>query len=163
MDYKIVKLSNFSGNKTTIYSIYDNAEQETLFDKFIKENLSHTSELKSIISRLTTISNKSGAQEHFFKQNEGALSDGVEALYDVPDSNIRLYCIRYGTSLVILGGGGIKPKNIRALQENDKLKSENYLLRDIAKIINKRICDKDIEFDSDYMNFEGDLEFSINE
>lgn len=163
MNCKIVKLLNFSGTKTTVYSVFIDDEQKTLFDKFIQENLIHKNELKSVISRLKTISTKTGAQEHFFKQKEGSFGDGIEALYDLPSSNLRLYCIRYGTSLIILGGGGIKPKNIRALQENDKLKYENYLLRKIAKIVNQRIKDRDIKFANDYMNFEGELEFTINE
>ena len=56
--------------------------------------------------------------------------------------NFRLYCIRYGTSIIILGGGGYKPDTIKALQENEKLTKENYLLRQIAKEINQRIEEK---------------------
>ncbi|MBK6979124.1 MAG: hypothetical protein IPH28_20170 [Cytophagaceae bacterium] len=61
------------------------------------------------------------------------MGDGVCALYDDPDRNLRLYCIRYGKQIVVLGGGGHKPKTIRALQEDEKLKQENYLIRNISK------------------------------
>ena len=60
-------------------------------------------------------------------------------------------------------GGGLKAKTIRTFQEDEKLKAENYLLREIAQIINQRIKDKSIRFIDDYMNFEGDLEFTIND
>ncbi len=36
-------------------------------------------------------------------------------------SNLRLYCIRLGSAVVILGGGGHKPKTIRTLQDDTKL------------------------------------------
>ena len=53
--------------------------------------------------------------------DEGIPGDGVCALFDLPNSNLRLYCIRYGNSIIILGGGGQKPKTISAFQENEKL------------------------------------------
>jgi hypothetical protein len=62
-----------------------------------------------------------------------------------------------------LGGGGHKPKPIHALQDVEKLKKENYLLREIAAEINQRIKDREIEFINNYKDFEGNLEFYENE
>ena len=56
-----------------------------------------------------------------------------------------------------MGGGG--PKNVRALQEDEKLKKENYLLRDISSRITERIREGRIQFSEDYLDFTGDLEF----
>jgi hypothetical protein len=160
MSYKIVDLSQFSGNKTSIYSIYINDEQQTLFERFVKENISlFKSETIDIVKRLKTINNKTGAKEHFFKLDEGTPGDGICALYDTPNSNLRLYCIRYGSSILILGGGGNKPKNIRALQDDEKLKDENYLLRIISKQITERITNKEIYFSNDGTELLGNLEF----
>lgn len=103
--------------------------------------------------------NKTGAREHFFKINEGNLGDGVCALYDNPDKNLRLYCIRYGTLIVIIGGGG--PKNVDKLQQDEKLKSENYLLRDLYSLITHRIKTKEIKYTKNLMDFTGNLEFNI--
>ena len=160
MNYKIVQLQQFSGIKAGIYSIYINDEQQTLFDRFVKENYSlFKSEIDDIIKSLRTINNKTGAREQYFKINEGKPGDGVCALYDKPGSNLRLYCIKFGSSLLILGGGGHKPKNIRTLQRIDKLKDENYLLRDISKQVTERIIEKDIQFSEDGTEIFGNLEF----
>ncbi|MBI9036301.1 MAG: hypothetical protein JEZ03_17710 [Bacteroidales bacterium] len=118
---------------------------------------SFKSELKDILTRLNTIGKITGAREHFFKLKEGSPGDGICALYDKPGSKLRLYCIRYGTSLIVLGGGGPKSKNIRALQEDKKLNRENQILKEISQLINNKTQMKEIRFSSDYMEFEGDL------
>ena len=161
MNYKIVQLQQFSGIKAGIYSIYINDEQQTLFERFVKENYSlFKSEIDDIVKSLITINNKTGAREQYFKLDEGIPGDGICALYDNPGSNLRLYCIKFGSSLLILGGGGHKPKNIRALQRIDKLKDENYLLRDISKQVTERIIEKDIQFSEDGTEIFGNLEFN---
>jgi len=129
MKCKIIKLDQLSGNKTSVYSVYIDDAKKTLFERFLEENLiSFKSELIDIVKRLKTIGNKTGAREIYFKLNEGIPGDGVCALYDEAESRLRLYCIRYGSSMIIIGGGGEKPKDIRAFQDNDKLKNENYIL-----------------------------------
>lgn len=164
MNFEIIKLNQFSGNHAGIYSIYLEDEQQTLFERFIKENFnSFKSEIKDIMKRLKSINYMTGAREQFFKQNEGNPGDGVCALFDEPHSNLRLYCIRYGNSLVILGGGGHKSKRISAFQENEKLKDENYLLREISKRITERIKTREIEFSDDGTEIFGNLEFIDDE
>ena len=121
---------------------------------------SFKSETKNIIERLISIGHKTGARSQFFKEWEGKPGDGVCALYDKPDSNLRLYCICYGTQLIIIGSGGHKPKTIRALQEDTKLTEENALIKQISQQITRRIKDKEIRFTPDYLDFTGDLEFN---
>lgn len=58
-----------------------------------------------MVQRLKIIGTKTGAREQFFKLHEGNPGDGVCALFDLPDKNLRLYCIRYNTQIIILGGG----------------------------------------------------------
>jgi hypothetical protein len=158
MKYRLVKNSNLSGNKASVYSVILNDEQETIFDKFIEENIvSFEKEVKNIIARLKTIGNSTGVRDSFLKPNEGKLGDGVCALYDDPNKKLRLYCIKYGTQLIIVGGGG--EKNVRALQDNKKLKQENYFLRALSSQITERIRDKEIEYTNNYLDFEGDLNF----
>lgn len=161
MNFKIVQLSQFSSYHAGIYSIFLENEQQTLFDRFIKENFnSFKSEIIDINSRIITINKKTGARDQYFKLYEGSLGDGICALYDKPKSNLRLYCIKYGNTLVIIGGGGQKPKNIKALQEENKLKDENYLLRKISKQITERIKSKEIQFSDDGTEIFGNLEFN---
>lgn len=165
MKCKIIKIQKLSGSKTSIYTVILGDEQETLFDKFLRENSTEfKEEVKDIVSRLRSIAINHGAREQYFKHREGALGDGVCALYDDLDSNLRLYCIRYGQELVVLGGGGFKSKSIRALQEDPKLKKENYFLRGLSnKRITERIKDRDIRFTHNDLDFEGDLEFNDEE
>ncbi len=161
MKYKLVKLNKLSGDKSSVYTVYLEEEGKTLFDFFLEENkISFKSELKDIVSRLSIIGHKTGAKENFFKLNEGNPSDGVCALYDRPDSNLRLYCIRYGTLIVIVGGGGYKPKTIREFQQDEKLTEENYFLRELSKAIKTKMDDDELVFSSDFMDFEGDLTFN---
>jgi hypothetical protein len=61
---------------------------------------------------------------------------------------------------VVLGGGGHKPKTIRAFQESDKLKQENYLLRKISKEITTLLKEHEMEISADGLNFEGLLEYN---
>lgn len=156
MKYKLKKIPHLSGNKATIYSVVIDDNDKSLYELFLAENFSsHISEIIYINKRLETIGKKTGAREGFFKMFEGKYGDCVCALYDEPDHNLRLYCIRYGTQLVIVGGGG--EKNVRALQNDTKLKQENYLLRDLSKLIAKKLNDG-ISFSIDGLEFEGNLE-----
>lgn len=161
MKFKIVKLNHFSGKKAGVYTIVLNDEEETLLNKFVRENdTSFKSETKDIIKRLYSIGHTTGARSQFFKEWEGKPGDGVCALYDNPNSNLRLYCICYGTQIIIAGSGGHKPKTIRALQEDAKLTKENTLIKEISQQITQRIKDRDIRFTADYMDFTGDLSFN---
>lgn len=161
MKFKIVKLKQFSGNSAGVYSVVLHDDEETLLNKFVRENeILFKSETKDILKRLYSIGHTTGARNHFFKEWEGKPGDGVCALYDNPDSNLRLYCICYGTQLIIVGSGGYKPKTIRALQEDAKLNEENSLIKEISQHITQRIKDKEIRFSPDYMQFTGDLSFN---
>lgn len=160
MKFEVVKLNQFNGNKFGVYSVFVDNEQETLFERFIAGNKnSFKSEIKNILKRIKTINSITGARESYFKLDEGKPGDGICALFDMPDSNLRLYCIRYGNSLIILGGGGEKQKSVKAFQEVKKLKDENYLLREISARITKLIKEKEITFSDDGTEISGELEF----
>ncbi|MBK8502535.1 MAG: hypothetical protein IPL46_10145 [Saprospiraceae bacterium] len=158
MNYEIVRLDDLSGDEASVYSILEEGEELTLLEKFIQENVDdYKQEIDDIIVRLENIGHKYGARQQWFKLNEGNPGDHVCALYDTPDRRLRLYCIRYGSLLLVIGGGG--PKQVRALQEDDKLMHENYSLREIANQIFERMRDGDITFSTDYQELEGDLKF----
>ena len=160
MKLSLKKLHRISGNGASIYVVQFEGETETSLDKFITENsASFKSETKDIVRRLKSIGLKTGARPQFFKENEGAPGDGVCALYDDPDSHLRLYCIRYGTQIIVVGGGGHKPKTKRTLQEDEKLTEENYFLRWLSSQITQRIKDKEIRYTKDHFDFDGNLEF----
>lgn len=160
MQFELIKIEDLSGKKASCYTVILSGENESLFERFLSENsVTFKSEILDILARLRTIANHTGAREGFFKSNEGKPGDGICALYDQPGSNLRLYCIRFGQELIILGGGGPKSKAIRALQESEKLKTENYQLREIAQYIITALKEKDIRFSDDFLDFEGQLKF----
>lgn len=164
MNYEIIPLDEFSGTKATVYSILPEGSKSTLFDDFVANN--HTafkSEIEDIVNTLEIIGYKKGAQENLFKLYEGKLADGVVALYDEPDRNLRLYAIRYGATILIVGSGGFKSKNIKALQEDPILKKEQKILTTISKQITKRIVEKEIWFSTDEKELLGNLIFSDND
>jgi len=104
-----------------------------------------------------------GAREQFFKLHEGKPGDLVCAIYDVPDSKLRLYCIRYGMDLVVLGGGGEKPKDIRAYQEDENLNQQAEIIKTISDAIYEKQRDGDIRFTNLGKDFEGELKFGYDE
>lgn len=165
MKCRLVKLDNLSGEMASVYSLYLFDEKTTLLERFILENKkNHIEEVTEILNKLKVIGTNTGAREQFFKLNEGELGDGVCALYDKNNSKLRLYCVRFGSALIVIGGGGFKSKKIRALQENKKLTSENYILRSFVKELKTKMSDKDIKINlnNDPEEFEGDLNFTIN-
>lgn len=164
MKCKLVKIGRLSGNKASVYSVIMEGNSVTLFDQFVLENkTTFKSEIKDIALRLQTIGQKTGARETFFKLNEGKPGDGVCALYDHPNSNLRLYCIRYGNDIIILGSGGHKPKSGRAFQEVEKLEKENYLLRKLSELITERLKDDELRFSDDDLSLEGNMIFDEDE
>lgn len=164
MKFWLVKLSEFSGKKASVLTIRRDGCNDTIFEEFIRANLPlFKSETLDILSRLRTIGIKTGARSSFFKEHEGKLGDGVCALYDTPGSKLRLYCIRNGTQVLILGGGGHKPKSIRALQEDPKLKEENHLLRKVSEQLTQMLIDGDIWYVNDHMDLEGEMTIEIEE
>lgn len=147
--FELVELDEFSGGGASLYSIAFGGSDETLYDLFLAEyNELFPEEVNDIVDRLYAIA-RLGARPNFFKENEGSLGagDGVVALFDLPGKQLRLYCIRFGSVALIVGGGGPKPKTIRALQEDHKLTQENYQLRALSGRINRAITEGDVWWD----------------
>ena len=67
-----------------------------------------------------------------------------------------------GSAVIILGGGGHKPKTIRALQEDAKLTQENYLLRFISKELSLKMKEGEVFWINDY-ELGGNLTFETDE
>lgn len=149
---------------SSIYTVYDESTKRTLLDDFISKHKNlFKSEIMDIVSRLEIMGHDTGAREQYFKLAEGAGGDLVCALYDRPEKSLRLYCIRYGSVLLIVGDGAEKPKSIRALQESAELRKANYFLKDLSILIKERTDNKEIKFSNEGMDLIGNLEFNTNE
>lgn len=157
MKFEIVELTGLSGPKASIYSLIVDDDKATLFDHFIEQNdYQFSKEIDSLFETLQKIGKRYGAARHFFKENEGKFGDLVCALYDQPNSNLRLYCIRLGNAVIILGGGGYKPKSIRTLQQEPSLTQANYLLRKFSKLLHEKMRQGEIYWEND-MELAGNL------
>jgi hypothetical protein len=161
MKFELKEIERLSGRRCKIYTVLIDGEEKTLFGQFLEENEGNfPQELDAIFRDLIDIGRRHGARDHYFRpKKEGKLGDGVEALFDVPNAHLRVYAIKYGNILLILGGGGYKSKDIRAFQEDSKLTKENYLMRQISNILYKAIKDKDLRWNKQGDNFEGPLYF----
>ena len=164
VNYEIVELEPYSGNEAKIYSIIRDGESNTLFDKFVDEYKDEFKpEVKDIIKRLYQIGHTTGARSSFFKLHEGKYGDCVCALFDIPEKNLRLYCIRFGMVAVILGGGGEKAEGVIAWQDDEKLSEEASQMIGIAEDIFKRLDNKDIYWSKDGTELEGNLKIENDE
>lgn len=159
MNYEIVELDELTGNAATIYSVILEGSEETLFDRFVLENQeTYADEIRFIVNRIEQMGKNVGARHNFFKHDEGKPGDGVCALFDDPEKNLRLYCIRYGSVAIILGGGGLKPENIQAWQEDAKLSEEANCMIKISKDISERLKkDGDLSWSEDGKTLTGNL------
>ncbi len=138
MNFEIIKLRRFSGTQCSVYSVLLTEEGKTLYSKFVDENRKlFSKELEEIVTVINAIAHKTGAKAEYFRLNEGLPGDGVCALYDLQNSNLRLYCIRYGKNLIIIGGG--KRKNVRSWQDDPDLAAQVKLMMKISKVITERI------------------------
>lgn len=147
-----------------IYSVMMQGEETTLFEQFIRDNLlTKRDEIRFILNRLQEIGHTTGARDIYFKHYEGKPGDGVCALYDEPERDLRLFCIRYGSVAIILGSGGPKAEGIAAWQEDEKLNLEASRMIAISKTIMARIRDMELGWSDDGRQLTGNLNFSDNE
>lgn len=164
MNYEIVELQPFSGSEAKVYSLIPMGEDETLFEMFVDEyKVEFKNEIKYIIQTIYQIGHITGARSSFFKQHEGKYGDFVCALFDVPEKNLRVYCIRFGMVAVILGGGGEKAEGVRAWQDDEKLSKEANLMIEYAKDILQRMDEGDLYWSKDRTELQGNLKNYDNE
>ncbi len=162
MNYEIVTLEEFSGCRASIFSILPEDTELTLFDNFVEEfSVEFKDEIVSIADLLQDMGNKYGIRENFVKLNEGKPDDGIIALYDNPDKHLRLYGIRFGSGILILGSGG--EKKTRTWQQDQKLTNAMEALMQISSKITKRIQNKEITFSADGTYIQGKLNFYNND
>ena len=114
---RIVEIPELSGQACKIYSIAYDDDEDTLFDCFLDSlDENFAVEVDDIWYTLEFMGREGGARIQFFREDEGRPGDGIVALLKRKKFTLRLYCIRYGSSTLVLGNGGHKPPSIRALR-----------------------------------------------
>jgi len=147
VSYEIVELPH-SGKHAKIYTIYSDKINNTLYHQFIQNNIgNYRDEVRDIVNTLEKMGKQKGVAQHLIKDNEGSPGEGIVALFDNPDRDLRLYGIRFGSGIIILGDGGVK--NVRAWQDAPLLKAKVNELQKISKLINIKISEGDIKLSDD--------------
>lgn len=160
MRSKLKLLETYSGEMASIYTLMMDGPNGTITSKleqfYEKYKDKYLTETMDIARRLISMGNTTGCTENFFKLDEGLdPNDLVCALYDVPDINLRLYCIRISEQITILGDGG--PKNTRTWQEDKNLEKEVHEMMNLSKIIRAKLKNGDIRISADGKRLEGNL------
>lgn len=164
LEFDLVEVEGYSGPKLRVWTVVLDNESQSLFDAFLAQNHKEFKvEIEDMLSKLETMGLETGLKLQWVKIHEGAQGDGICALFDYPDKQLRLYFIRLGDAsddhTIILGGGGPKPKNVTALQDDEKLRHENYLLRDIAKILYQAMDNDELSITSNDCYSQNDYHF----
>ena len=141
MQFEIVQMEDLSGDAAKIYSVILEGEESSLLEQFVLDNLDYKREIQEMIKRLSLMGQKYGCKPHYFKEGEGSPGDGMVALRY---KQMRLYCLRFDNTCIFVGGGGYKPPDIAAYQENDALNSVAQQMRLICASINNAIIEKDL-------------------
>jgi hypothetical protein len=153
-DIEIVLVDQGDGG--TLYSLLFAGEKETELEKFLHSELLHKENgFMEIAQRLYNMTDSSGFREQFFEMNEGLRTDSVAAL---KKGRIRLYCLRWSSTLVIVGTGGIK--TAQTYQKDIALGNIVPELQEIDKLILKRQRSGEIEIDHDTGEMSGNLTFT---
>lgn len=149
MGFRIVEIKELSGPACKIYSIaFDGSGGDTLFDEFLdRMEDEYPIEVEEIWEKLEFMGREGGARLQFFRENEGTPGDGVVALLKESGFTLRLYAIKYGTILLILGSGGYK--DVEAWQDDDVLKKHAKEMIKISGMITQRVKEHDITISTD--------------
>ncbi len=147
------------GDGGTLYSLQFAGEKETELEKFLhSELLLKENGFLEIAQRLSNMTVSLGFKEHFFEVNEGLRTDSVAAL---KKGRLRLYCLRWSSTLVIVGTGGIK--TAQTYQKDIALRNIVPELQEIDKLIVKRQRSREIKIDHDTGKMSGNLIFTSGE
>ena len=164
MKISLVELEELTGDRLKVYSVIVGVEELTIYDRFLEENIDeYNEEVEDIINRIETMANYTGLRDDFVKPGEGNLGDGIHAVYDKPESNLRLYFIRFGNIAIVLGGGGPKAKTIRRFQDDPKLTKENYFLRKVSAVLSEAMQDGSLFITDEGLESNTDFIYTIDE
>ncbi|MGP8215314.1 MAG: hypothetical protein ACLQQ4_07105 [Bacteroidia bacterium] len=150
----IEKIEGEEYSETVLYSIRFSDEEDSEYTKFYKKfenNKLVQWDFDVIDQRITKIT-KEGAGDEHFREEGGA----VKAL-PFETSKLRLYCYRLTEKILIIGNGGLKPKN----PDKDKNKlidfPELLLYAETLRVVGK-ILQKDIDSGLVAINRKNELE-----
>lgn len=143
----------------SVYTVVLTGDTTSMLDEFLEIYATdYPEEVNNILMRLHSIGHKVGARRQYFKENEGRYDDMVCALYDEPEKQLRLYCIRIGSDFIIIGGGG--PKQTRTWQEDTNLNFHVNAMMEVSEGLTERLRNHDVVWINAGMDLDGNLDFN---
>lgn len=133
LGFKLVRIK--VGKKAKIYSIQYDGEENHEFHKFVTnpEVCSHP-DFQALRKKIKELYDKRGLLQQYFRSEDEKCLHSEICRIDYGVGYLRIYCIRWSDKMLILGGGGIKPDDIRFWQESTELSAE---VRKIADAFNR--------------------------
>jgi len=117
VNFKFEIISVYDGRKAKIYTIHYKNEEKSEFRKFL-DDFSGNTDIDKIVRRLQNISVLYGVRDDWFRQESKEPQIGRILL---PFGLLRLFCICFGTDVIILGYGGEKDPEKPKLIDNPNL------------------------------------------
>lgn len=131
------------GPKGNLYSVRIDGESKSEFQKFVENpEIQREPKFEHLIRQMNGMLDRWGFTANFFRP-EGRSSDSVAAL-SKQSGRLRVYCCRWGESLLILGGGAIK--KVRANKEDKILDDHMKAMMYVDRCLQARIRDHEVWF-----------------
>lgn len=130
LGFKLVRIK--VGRKAKIYSIQFDGDNKHEFQKFlIDPEVRKHPDFQPLRKKLKELYDKRGLLAQFFRPEDDKGFRPEISRIDYGTGKLRVYCIRWDDNLLILGGGGVKPGDIRFWQESPELANE---VRKVIKV-----------------------------
>lgn len=136
------------GRKAKIYSIQFDGENKNEFQKFIEDpEVRNHPDFQSLRKKIKEIYDKRGLLQHYFRPEDDKCLHPEISRIDYGTGKLRLYCIRWDDTLLILGGGGVKPDDVRFWQEDPELANAVKKVIDVFDDLNHYLNDPENEIE----------------
>ncbi len=153
--------------RVTFYSVKIENEAYSEVEKFIlrfREDAVHGEELQNILALLKIMGNEKGALSVLFRDEAMAQALPPERYHAIRqnlvqfiDANLRLFCLRISSNIVILFNGGVKES--QKTQDSSDLLTKFRVAQRFCKAINDKIKNRELKVgDTQLM---GDFELII--
>ncbi|NTW84041.1 MAG: hypothetical protein HGB36_11860 [Chlorobiaceae bacterium] len=147
-----------SGEGGTLYSIRFEGESINELDKFLlNKDLKRRADFRKVSARLLQMVDYEGFKLESFEHDGSKMDSVVKLKY----GGIRLFCLRWGNTLLIAGGGGIK--STQKTQQNPVHDEIVKNLQMIEKLLEKRKKTKEIDICYDDGKISGNLNFTTGD
>lgn len=154
----------YTFKKVTFYSVRLENQSYTEVEQFIlrfREDKRYKNELENILALLKIMGNEKGALHFLFRDESQAQALPPERyaaikqnLVHFIDADLRLFCLRINSQIVVLFNGGVKES--QKTQDSPDLMPKFRLAQRLCKAITQKIIDRELFIQGNIL--EGDFE-----